>query len=207
MAKKKIALFGGSFNPVHSGHIRLVENIAKAEKLDRVIVMPTNISPFKAGKNGYIADAEHRLNMCRLAFENLPYAEISTYETDKTDISFTINTIEHFKKIYPDDKLYLIVGSDGVTSFTKWKDFDKILSFCTLIAASREKDDKDELLKAAENLRKYGEVIIIDTEPFEVSSTQIREKIINCEDISCYMPDNVVRYILNNHLYTENSIK
>lgn len=203
MAEKKIALFGGSFNPVHSGHVRLVKNIAEAEKLDRVIVMPTNISPFKAGENGYIATAEHRLNMCRLAFENLPYSEVSSYETDKTDISYTISTVEHFKEVYPNYSLYLIVGSDMVTSFTRWKDFDKILSCCTLIAASREKDDRDELLKAAENLRQYGEVIIIDTDPFEVSSTQIRKKIINHEDISCYMPDNVVKYILNNHLYTD----
>lgn len=201
MSRLKIGIFGGSFNPVHNGHINLVEKIATENKLDKVIVLPTRISPFKSDSNDFVADGNDRIEMCRLAFQRLTYVEVSRYEVDRDKISYTIETLQHLKQLYPDDELFLIIGSDMLLSFTRWKEYKSILKICTVIAASRENDDKTALKKASEDLSPYGRIIITDIEPVVVSSTVIREKIKNSNDISCLMPESVVKYILNKKLY------
>lgn len=197
----KTAIFGGSFNPVHNGHINLVSKITRAVSLDKVIVMPTNISPFKTDCTNNIADGKDRLEMCRLAFEQLENVIVSDYEISCTEISYTINTLRHFKKAYPDDELYFIVGSDMLKTLHLWKSFEEIMSLCTIIAASRVCGDFDELKKTADELCRFGNIILVEIEPYELSSTHIREKIMNNEDISCYIPSAVVKYIENKKLY------
>lgn len=201
MSKMRTGIFGGSFNPVHNGHINLVEKIASENHLDKVIVMPTRISPFKSDSKDYVADSNDRIEMCKLAFKKLSFVEISRYEVDRDEISYTIGTVEYLKNQYPDDELFLIIGSDMLLSFSKWKDYKSILNICTVITASRENDDKTALKKTAEDLSKYGRIIITDIEPVVISSTMIRSKIKNKEDISCLMPESVVKYILTNNLY------
>ena len=197
----RTAIFGGSFNPVHNGHVNLVKEIIKTISLDRVIIMPANTSPFKTDIANDTADGSDRINMCRLAFEQLDGVSVSNYEVTCTDVSYTVNTLKHFKALYPDDKLYFIVGSDMLESLHLWYRFDEIMSLCTIIAASRVYGDFEELEKTADELRQFGEVILIQIEPYEMSSTLIREKILNNEEISCYMPSSVVKYIENNKLY------
>lgn len=197
----KTAIFGGSFNPVHNGHINLVMEITKAVFLDKIIVMPANISPFKTDCTRDTADGKDRLEMCRLAFSKLENVIVSDYEIACTEISYTVNTLRHFKEIYPDDELYFIVGSDMLKTLHLWNRFEEIMSLCTIIAASRICGDFDELEKTADELRRFGEVILVKIKPYEISSTHIREKIINNEDISCYIPSAVVKYIENKKLY------
>ncbi len=199
----KRAIFGGSFDPVHNGHVRLAESLCKAVMPDEVIVMPTGISPFKKDMKRRPASSADRLEMCRLAFADMPCVTVSDYEVSRTEVSYTVDTICHFRKLYPNDELYLLIGSDMLLTFDKWRKFEEILANCTLCAASRENASRDmeNLEKKAEELRPYGNVIIIKAEPFEVSSTEIREKIIKNSDISCYVPKNVVKYILENNLY------
>lgn len=198
-----IALFGGSFNPVHNGHVNLVKEVAAAVKLDRVIVMPTYISPFKKDDCGFVADGNDRLEMCRLAFEKLDYVEVSDYELSLKKVSYTINTLEHFKTLYPNDSLYFIMGSDMLLSLDRWNRFEDIMKLCTIVAASRENEQSDisMLHKKAEELQAYGKVIIVNISAYEMSSTLIREKILNNRDISCYLPEKVVKYISDMHIY------
>lgn len=198
-----IALFGGSFNPVHNGHVNLVKEVAAAVKLDRVIVMPTYISPFKKDDCGFVADGNDRLEMCRLAFEKLDHVEVSDYELSLKKVSYTINTLEHFKALYPNDSLYFIMGSDMLMSLDRWYRFEDIMKLCTIVAASRENEQSDisKLHKKAEELQTYGKVIVVNISAYEMSSTLIREKILNNSDISCYLPEKVVKYISDMHIY------
>ena len=199
----KIAIFGGSFNPVHNGHINLIEEICRKVELDRVIVMPTYISPFKKNDSGFVADGKDRLEMCRLAFEDCGFAEVSGYELSRAQVSYSADTVAHFRDIYPNDELFFIMGSDMLLSFEKWHRFKDILKMCSIIAASREdkQRDLDRLEEKAEQLRAYGQVIITEISAYEMSSTLIREKIMKNQDISCYMPEKVVKYIEDNHIY------
>lgn len=199
------AIFGGSFDPVHKGHVSLVSELKKALELDEIIVMPTGISPFKKDMERRPASGADRLEMCRLAFADMPFATVSDYEVSRIGVSYTFDTVRHFRSLYPNDKLFWLVGGDMLKSFDRWKNWQEILSMCTLAAVSRQKcgSDRDELEKKAAELRKYGEVLFAETKPLEISSTEIRKKIIKNSDISCYVPQNVVKYILECGLYKE----
>ena len=197
------AVFGGSFDPVHNGHVNLVNQIYEAVPLDEIIIMPARVSPFK--QDTVPTSEGQRLEMCRLAFEELPFVTVSDYEISRPEVSYTVNTIKHLKEKYPGDEIFFIMGSDMLLSFQKWYKYEEILSMCTIIAASREDGEKDmeSLKKQAEILKKYGRVMVISTGVYVMSSTEIRKKIKNSSDISCYVPENVVKYILDNRLYMD----
>ncbi len=188
------AIFGGSFDPVHKGHVSLVSELKKALELDEIIVMPTGISPFKKDMERRPASGADRLEMCRLAFADMPFATVSDYEISRVGVSYTFDTVRHFRSLYPNDKLFWLVGGDMLKSFDRWKNWQEILSMCTLAAVSRQKcgSDRNELEKKAAELRKYGEVLFAETKPLEISSTEIRKKIIKNSDISCYVPQNEI---------------
>lgn len=196
----RTGLFGGSFDPVHNGHIKLAEFMRNELCLDRLIIIPTFVSPFKTGGSA----ADDRYEMCRLAFMDDKY-EVSRIETDRVGKSYTIDTVKEIRKIYPDDELFLIIGSDQLKIFDKWYKAAEILSEVTLCAVSREADDTyEELEKTAdENLRQYGNVLIKKFEPFEISSTKIRNMAASGEDISAFVPGKVAGYIKARGLYRE----
>ena len=198
------AVFGGSFDPVHKGHVNLVNQIYGAVPLDEIIIMPAWISPFKQDPEQAPASASDRLEMCRLAFGELPFVTVSDYEASRADVSYTVNTLRHFREIHPDDELFFIMGSDMLLSFEKWYRYEEILSLCTIIAASRESGQADlEILRnQAERLGEFGRVMVVPTSVYEMSSTEIREKIKKNSDISCYVPENVVKYISEHGLYS-----
>lgn len=199
------AIFGGSFDPIHKGHVSLASELQKALRLDQVIVMPTGISPFKKDMKRRPASGADRLEMCRLAFADMPFVTVSDYEVSQGGVSYTVDTVRHFHGLYKGDELFLLVGGDMLMSFDRWKSWQGILSMCGLAAVSREQNgaDTENLEKKAAELRKFGEVIFVKTEPLEISSTEIREKIIKNCDLSCYVPQNVVKYILECGLYKE----
>lgn len=197
-----VAVFGGSFDPVHNGHVRLAENVLNSGiSADRIIIVPAYISPFKQDRKGY-ADGFHRLNMCRAAFAHISNAEISDYELRSEGISYTVNTLRHFHSIFPDEKLYLIVGSDSLRTLPAWKNFPEIMKLCTIAAAARFEEDRLNIRRFAEDVLPYGEVVTADCEPFEISSTEIRRLIGEGKDISPYVPEAVAQYIRDNRLYS-----
>lgn len=199
----RIALFGGSFNPIHNGHFNLVKETAEKNCIDRVFVIPTYVSPFKKDSGGFVADGKDRLEMCRLAFEELPYVTVSDWELSQSEVSYSINTVTHFHEEFPDDELFFIMGSDMLLSFDRWHRYKDILELCTVIAASRENkgSDIDILRRKADELSSFGRVIVTEISAFELSSSEIREKIIKNYDLSCYMNENVVKYIVANNVY------
>lgn len=196
----KIALFGGTFNPVHNGHIKLIDTVNKLYNFDKIIVMPTKTPPHKICKD--LADSNDRLNMCKLAFSGYDKIFVSDYEIKNTQKSFTYLTIEYLKRKYEDIEIYLIIGSDMFLSFETWKNFKYILKNVSIITAARDNIEYNEMLKYKNILSKFGaDCEVINIKPYIVSSTQIREAIKQNQDYGFYVPDEVVKYINNNKLY------
>ncbi len=196
----RIGIYGGAFNPVHKGHVKLAEEIKRKADLDKIIIMPSGVSPHKS--SGELIDSEHRLEMCRLAFDD-DYFQVSDLEIRREGKSYTVDTVVELKKIYPDDELFLIMGSDMLLSFHKWYRYEDILSLVTICATTRQGDISTEELKsyAADILKK--EVAIMDFEPFECSSTKVRNALLSGEDAASLIGEKVMAYISENALYTD----
>ncbi|HAS79129.1 MAG TPA: nicotinate (nicotinamide) nucleotide adenylyltransferase [Ruminococcus sp.] len=198
---RKTGIFGGSFNPVHNGHIHLAQSVMQQLELDRIILMPANIPPHKQ-YDDYI-DGSDRLEMCRLASEGIQGIEVSGWEISQNNISYSYNTVMHFRETCPDDRLYLLAGSDMLLSFDTWFRYRDILAEAALAVVSREKNDSLQLVSKKHELEKYGEIIIVNAEPVVISSTQIRKSIKNHQFYSCYLDKKVVQYIKQKKLYGE----
>ena len=195
----KTGIYGGSFNPVHNGHMHLAETAMKEFGLDRIYFVPCRISPHRFDGD-YVSGAD-RLEMLRLACGNRQEFQVSRYELENQRTSYSIYTVEHFRRKFPDDELFLLVGSDMLLSFEKWYRFEDILKNVTLAVMSRNQGDRDILLEKAQKLGEYGRIIIGKSAPLVISSTEIRKKIAKNENYSCYLDENVVQYIKSENLY------
>lgn len=199
----RIGIYGGSFNPVHLGHKHLADTMCERLQLDKCIIMPAFVSPFKTDKKSSVT-AEDRFRMCELAFSEEKY-EVSALEIEKGETSYTVNTLTALKAQYPDDDLFLIIGSDMLLSFNRWYRWQEILKLCTLCAVSRCDDDPLQELEefAHKHLRCEGNVLILPFAPLVVSSTLLREKIRNGEDTRAFLHPAVKDYIQSHNLYIE----
>lgn len=197
----RTGIYGGSFNPVHNGHIHLADSAAKELGLDRIFLLPSGISPHRSSLE--YASGDDRLEMLRLACVGHEKLVPCDFELKNQRKSYTVYTVREFRRRFPEDELFLLVGSDMLLSFDNWYRFDEILQHVKLAALSRENGDREKLEEKAEKLRKFGEIFICGAPPQEVSSTEIRKKIKKNENISCYLPENVVQYIKRNNLYLQ----
>ncbi len=195
----RIGIYGGSFNPVHNGHVHLAETVMAELKLDKLYYVPSKVSPHRSSSE--YAPEEDRLEMLRLVCRDKPGFEVSSYELDQDRVSYSVYTVEHFRRKYPDGELFLLCGSDMLLSFDEWYRYQDILSMASLAVVSREEGDIDELENKASELRKYGSVLICRADAVEISSTEIRKKIRKNCDTSCYLDKNVVQYIRLKKLY------
>lgn len=197
---KKMGLFGGSFDPIHQGHIDMALRLADALDLDGVLLMPTFVPPHKLREQ--MASAEHRLAMCRLAAQKHPILQVSDLEVIRGGASFTVNTLEELSHRYPDTKWHLIVGADMFVTLRTWYRFDDIARMAVLCTVPREGTDTARVTAYAEQLRLDGAECYVDAEPvMNVSSTLIRERIANGEDLDGLVPPEIVDYIADNGMY------
>ena len=174
----KTAIYGGSFNPPHLGHIEVVKTVSLYLKPDRIIIIPDNIPPHKElAENS--PTAEQRMEMCRLAFGDIPGVEFSDMEIQREGKSYTSDTLDKLHELYPDDDFYLVIGTDMLTSFEEWYRFEHIFSMCILAVLSREEDDQELIRETTERFTvEYGARIeILPHTPLVMSSTEIREKL------------------------------
>ena len=160
----RIGIYGGAFNPVHKGHVKLAEEVKTKADLDRIIIMPSGVSPHKSSDT--LIGSEHRFKMCELAFEGEDYI-ISDLEIKREGKSYTVDTVTELKKIYPDDELYLIMGSDMLLCFHRWYRYEDILSVSKIVATTRQDDISTFELKKYSREVLGKETLIIDSEPFE----------------------------------------
>lgn len=195
----KIGIYGGSFNPVHNGHIHLALSAVNELNLDKIFLVPSLISPHRSSAE--YAPPDDRLEMLRLACNVSERLDVCDYEIKSDRKSYTIYTVKEFRRRFPDNELFLLVGSDMLMIFETWNQFEDILKETTLAVVSRKDGDRKELEKKAQELQKFGKIIVCNAQPVEISSTEIRKKIAKNENFSCYLEKNVVQYITSNNLY------
>lgn len=200
----KIGIYGGTFNPIHLGHIRAARSAADCLGLDKLLLIPAGIPPHKTLDVGTPAP-EHRLAMAELAAEAVgDMAEASDLELRRKGKSYTLDTVKAICEEHPHAKLYLLMGSDMFLTFHQWRDPKKLAKLCTLCAFARSGEDSDELLEAqraylAETIG-ADSVIAALPETVEVSSTWLREALARGEGKD-YMDPAVYGYILREGLY------
>lgn len=195
---KKIAIYGGSFDPPHKGHKLLAENLASVCGADRVIIIPTALSPFK---NSSSATAEDRLNMCKLFFKESMF-QISDIEIKRGGKSYTVDTLTQIKEENPEAELFLFMGDDMLLSFGKWYKHQEILRLATIVCACRTEnlEELDDMQVFVKNVLKAEErVIICDSVPFEISSTEIRSSL--KDGVNKGLSEEVYNYIAAKGLY------
>lgn len=206
---KNVAVFGGTFNPFHNGHMRLITEASKAMNFDEIIIIPSKIPPHK--KSDCLADEQDRIRMIELSLGdniNCEEVQISDIELKREGKSYSVETLRELRKVYPDKdyKLYFLMGSDMLICFKEWYKYEEILNLCTLICLSRCDEDTNELEKYADELITLGgEVVIVPVEPLEISSTDIRKalRLKDFEKLACYLDEKVVKYILERNLYID----
>lgn len=199
---RRIGLFGGTFNPPHVGHLRLASLAADAAQLDMVIIMPASVPPHKEAPG--LATGEDRIALCRRTFTD-PRFIVSDMELRRAGKSYTVETLRALHDCYPEDKLYLIIGSDMLLSFDRWFCWEEILSLCSLLVLSRENDLSPQMLRdyASQTLGLTEEegFRILETAPLELSSTMIRERIAKGEDAAALLTPQGYAYIKEKGLY------
>lgn len=197
----RIVLLGGTFNPPHNGHLRILKTAAEAVSADRVLMMPAGIPPHKSGAG--VASGDDRLAMCRLA-ASTTCAEASDRELRRDGKSYTVLTLEELAAEYPQGDIYLTMGADMLVTLDRWYRYKDILKLCKIIAFYRSDTDPDTFSDAAERIRRDGgAVLLLPLEPDGISSTEIRDKIKNNQDVSAFLPEGVAEYIARHGLYKE----
>ena len=196
----KIGIFGGSFNPMHIGHIVMAELFSECLGLDKIIVIPAGVAPHK--ENFSPVDGEKRLEMCRLSVADISACEVSDIELRRGGKSYTIDTVREVARLYPGSELYLLTGSDMFLTFDSWKDFKDILDKAVICTVARNGEKPERLLKFKKELEKLGgRCIILDGKIPAVSSTDIRRMAENGRSVSGFVHENVEKYIKDNHIY------
>ena len=195
---KKIAIYGGSFDPPHKGHKLLAENLASVCGAEKVIIIPTALSPFK---NSSSATAEDRLDMCKLFFKEDLF-QISDIEIKRGGKSYTVDTLTQIKEENPDAELFLFMGDDMLLSFDKWYCYQEILRLATIVCACRTEnlEELQNMKHFVKNVLKAEErVIICESVPFEISSTEIRSSL--KDGVNKGLSEEIYNYIAAKGLY------
>jgi nicotinate-nucleotide adenylyltransferase len=189
---KPVGVFGGSFDPIHFGHLITTTFVYEFRNLEKVIFIPNNISPLKIDMT--LTESEHRVNMLKLAIEQYPFFEYSDLEIQRREISYTYTTLLELKKIHAN--LELIIGFDNLVVFDKWNNPDKIIQLAKLIVMKR----KTDMIPSKQN-KFFDVATVIDTPTVEISSSEIRNKVKEGRSIEYLVPEKVKDYIYQNKLY------
>ncbi|MCK9478373.1 MAG: nicotinate-nucleotide adenylyltransferase [Firmicutes bacterium] len=196
-----IGILGGTFDPIHYGHLFIAQNAMHFFRLEKVLFVPTGISPHKPQCD--VLDKKHRFNMARLATQCNNRFEVSDIECSKTAVSYTVNTVSELKMRYPDKNLFYITGTDSLYELTSWRNFAQLAKMVEIISVNRISDEMvavDEIAASLSN--EYGAKIHILKAPIiEISSTEIRRRVKNGLPIKYMLPDSVLNYIEQNTLY------
>lgn len=197
----KTGVFGGTFNPVHNGHIMLAEYCMDSVGLDRIIMIPTAVPPHKISNN--LASENDRLNMCKLACRGKENFFVSDIEIKRQGKSYTYETLTQLKEIYPDDHLYTIMGADMFLTLDRWKNPEIIFEKSSIITIPRDEENKHELENFYNKVLKAmgASSVILPNPVMSVSSTFIRENLDNFNLINDMLDKGVYDYIIKNNLY------
>ncbi|WP_252232440.1 nicotinate-nucleotide adenylyltransferase [Clostridium sp. ZBS15] len=198
---KRYGIIGGTFDPIHYGHLYIAYEAKKQLNLNNVIFMPAGNPPHKEGKK--VTDALLRYDMVKKAIEDFSGFSISNYEIEKKGLSYTYETLEHFKD--NDVELFFITGADCLMDIETWESADKILSLSNLVVFSRGGFSNKKLIKQKEYIeKKYSvNIIALPLKRLEISSTDIRKRIKDKERVDFFVPQPIIKLIEENRLYKE----
>lgn len=186
----KIGIYGGSFDPPHYGHHKIAEYAIEKLNLDKLLIVPVGIASH--GKN-HLTFSQDRLNMCKLTFSDLDKVEVSSVEIDMDEVSYTYKTLMRIIEKYGSGNEYFeIIGEDSANYFDEWKEYKKILELSTVVILKRE---------GYHNVVDSDKMITIDNPYFNVSSSDIRQKVKDKKDISTFVNKDILALIIEKKLY------
>ena len=191
---QRLGIVGGTFDPIHIGHVLLALFALERLPLDRVLFVPAAYPPHKESRPD-TAPVEDRWAMVRLAIEALPHFQASRVELDRPGKSYTVDTLRQLRADHPDCDLHLIIGEDNVSQLSTWYDPQGILDLCTVVAGSRVTADLD----ADSALARH--IVALDSPLFQISSTEIRQRLADDLPVRYLLPESVEAYIRDRKLY------
>ncbi len=215
---KKIGLLGGTFDPVHNGHLHLAEQAQRLLNLEKVVFIPAYRSPHKLDLEP--VSCEHRLAMLTLALEGLPKFSMDKIEINKNEVSYTIETLKALQSNHPDWNMFLILGADAFQAIDTWKQCSQLLDFCDILVGTRPGAElqvsdsvKDKLTLSAsatdakvfKNIEKGTGVTFFKISPLDISSKDIRQRIHKKEEVKKLLPPSIDQYIMKHQLYRDDS--
>lgn len=201
--KRRIGIMGGTFHPIHYGHLIIAENACEQFQLEQVIFMPTGHTPHKEFSGNSMT--RHRCEMVRLAIEDNPRFSLSLYEAQNPKTNYTYETLQAMQEQYPDAALYFILGADSLYHFETWKHPRLICERAVILAAVRDSltETKVDRMIAHLTARYQGKIHRLETPNFNVSSHTIRKRLRHGQTIRYILPEKVEIYIRENRLYQD----
>lgn len=196
----RIGIMGGTFNPVHIGHLFMAEAARQAFNLNKVLFIPTGFPPHKETPG---VTGQQRIQMLQLAIENNPSFEASGMEVMRAGTTYTIDTLTELRNFYPRDNFFFIIGGDTLLELKTWRNFEKVAGMCSFIVYYRPGYDRKELEKEAQRLLEVyqADIHFMEGPYLEVSSSNLRKRLIENKTIRYLVPDEVVKYITEHKLY------
>ena len=203
MDMKKVGILGGTFDPIHLGHLIIGENAYDECELENVLVMPSGQPPHK--ENSTISDEKHRSTMVKLAIAGNKHFEYSDFELKRKGNIYTADTLELLTSKYPDTHFYFILGEDSLLDIEKWYEPARIMELCSIVVTHRNDGDDTVLNKHIDYLKcKYNaDISKLDVPLIDISSTNIRERVSQGKTIRYFVNSEVENYIYKNNLYKE----
>lgn len=196
----RIGIFGGTFDPIHTGHMILAQEALEQAALDKVIIMPAKVSPFK--QQHETADGGHRLEMARLGARDNDFFQVSDFEMKLQDVSYTIDTLRAYRECTgAEDKIYFIMGTDAFLDIEKWYKAAELLHEFSFIVGERPGYKTSELTRLVKKLGGSAEIIRIQNRLIEISSTEIKERLMQGRCITYLVPKQVEEYIDARDIY------
>jgi len=191
----RIGLFGGTFNPIHNGHLQIAEKVLSRLKLDRVFFIPTGTPAHKPNHN--MASKDHRRNMIALALKGHAHFALCDIEIKRRGISYTVDTISSLKQIYPHDSFFFIIGTDAFLKLPEWKDPERLLALCPFAVVPRLGTPFSSLLPLQDSMN----VTFVRMRQMSVSASEIRARIREKKSVDTLLPKIVLSYIIREGIY------
>lgn len=196
---ERIGIMGGTFDPVHNGHIVIAKSVAEQLDLDRVLFIPAGNPNFKQGQE--LASAANRAHMVALAIENEPLFELDLCEVERAGVTYTADTLEELAQCHEDAQLFFIMGTDSAVTLPGWKRVSDVARLCTIVVAKRPGQSTQRVRDALAASSIDFDTIYLDVPQVDVSSTQVREQIAQGHDVSDMIPSSVWTFLTEVGLY------